>query len=47
MTFAIYNTNTGEILDEIADPQDAWDRMIDIEEETGQDCALREMEESK
>ena len=45
MTFAIYNVNTGEILDEVEDAGDAWDRLVDIEGETDQDCAIKELEE--
>lgn len=45
MTFAIINIHTGLILDEIEDPGEAWDRLVDIEEETGQDCELKELKE--
>jgi hypothetical protein len=44
MTFAIYNVNTGEILDEVEDAGDAWDRLVDIEDETDQDCAIKAIE---
>jgi len=46
-TFAIYNIHNGVILDEVTDPGDAFDRLVELEDETGQDLALREMEETK
>ena len=45
MPFAIYNVHTGEILDEVEDASDAWDRLVDLEDATDQDCAIKELEE--